>query len=149
MTGIKTCPMLTNRKGIVISHAPGQRPCLHLIRRKRERNWMMTRWEAAGDEEPQHPEELLEPYHRIVLQGFRTVSRPCQPLMGPPVLRYTLLSVRAWQKPPLRTRHSYGGPLGPFANGWTPSGRQWLIQRKAPTTKPNYWQRLGRPGRMS
>ena len=104
--------------------------------------------EAGNNEEPQESKEPLEPY-QLFFKASGPYPRPCQWLTGPPVLKYRLSSRRAWQKPLLRTGPSYGGPLGPFANGWTLSGQQWPVQRKAPRTKPNYWQRLGRPGRMS
>ena len=51
--------------------------------------------EAGNDEEPQEPKEPLEPY-QIILQGSGPYPRPCQQLMGLPVLKYRLSSGRAF-----------------------------------------------------
>ena len=104
--------------------------------------------EAGDGEEPQEPEEPLDPYE-IILQGFRTICQTLSAAYGAASAEIHIIVRKAWQKPPLKTGPSYGEPPGPFVTGETPSGWQWPVQRKAPRSKPNYWQRLGRWGRMS
>ena len=102
--------------------------------------------EAGDDEEPQEPKEPLEPY-QIVLQGFRTISQTLSVAYGATSAEIQIIVRKSLAKTTAEDRTFIWGASGPFANGWTPSGQQWLVQRKAPRTKPNYWQRLGRPGR--
>ena len=133
VTGTRKCPMLMNCKASMIPLVLGQRPVMY----QREHSWVMTRWWPVM---VMSLRSLKSPYSlmRLSFKAFRPYLRPCQLLMGPLMLRYRLLSGKALQKPPLKTGPSYGEPPGPYVAGYTLSGRQWLVQRKIPRTKPNY-----------
>ena len=72
--------------------------------------------EAGDGEEPQEPEEPLD-LMRSSFKAFGLYPRPCRQLMGPLVLGYRLLSRKAWQKPPLKTRPLCGELPGPYVTG--------------------------------
>ena len=96
--------------------------------------------EAGSNKEPQEPKEPLEPY-QIVLQGFRTVSQTLSAAYRAASAEIQIIVWKSLAKTTTEDRTFVWGASGAI--------HQWLVQRKAPRTKPNYWQRLSRPGRMS